>query len=81
MTEADGLRAALAAALPALAADRPTVVVDSPDFPPGPIAVAGFLAEGDPRGAAEATETVRVRLARRARATPRGMPTVTGPRG
>jgi len=56
-------------------------VVDSPGLTPRPIAVAGFLAEGDPGGAAEATETVLVRLARRARATPRGMPTVTGPRG
>jgi TolB protein len=51
--------ALLAPALPAGAADRPTLVIGSPAFQPLPIAVAGFGAEGDPRAALETTEVVR----------------------
>ena len=54
---------AISAALPARA-ERPRVVVDAPDFHPLPVAVAPFLAEGDARAAAEATEVVRADLAR-----------------
>jgi len=52
---------ALAAAGPAAAAGppRPTVVVDSPDFRPLPLAVPALLADGEPRAAAEATEVLR----------------------
>jgi TolB protein len=53
---------ALALAAPARA-QRATVVVDSPDFRPLPIAVPAFLADGDPRAAAEATEVLRADLA------------------
>src|SRR5512136_1366340 len=57
--------ACLALALAAAArAERPRVVVDAPDFRPLPVAVAGFLADGDARAAAEATEVVRADLAR-----------------
>jgi TolB protein len=54
---------ALAAAAGARA-DRPRVVVDAPDFHPLPIAVAPFLAEGESRAAAEATDVVGADLAR-----------------
>ncbi len=47
----------------AAAAARPTVVVDAPDFRPLPLAVPDFLADGDPRAAAEAAEVVRADLA------------------
>jgi TolB protein len=53
----------LAAARPAAAADRPTLVIGSPAFQPLPIAVAGFGGEGDPRAALETTEVVRGDLA------------------
>lgn len=48
-----------AAALPALAQERPSIVVGSPDFRPLPIAVAAFQGEGDARAAADVTEVVR----------------------
>ena len=47
----------------AAAAARPTVVVDAPDFRPLPLAVPDFLADGDPRAAAEAVEALRADLA------------------
>ncbi len=50
-------------AAPALAQDRPTLVIGSPSFQPLPIAVAGFLAEGEARAASEATDVVRGDLA------------------
>jgi TolB protein len=53
---------ALGAAGPARA-DRPRVVVDSPDFRPLPLAVPAFLADGDARAAAEAVEVLRGDLA------------------
>jgi TolB protein len=56
----------LAAALPAAAQDRPTIVVGSPNFRPLPIAVASFAAagEGNPGAiAAEVTGVVRGDLA------------------
>jgi TolB protein len=65
---------ALAAAASARA-DRPRVVVDAPDFHPLPIAVAPFLAEGEARAAAEATEVVGADLARS------GLFEVLNPRG
>jgi TolB protein len=52
----------LAPAAPARA-DRPRVVVDSPDFRPLPLAIPSFLAAGDAHGAPEATEVVRGDLA------------------
>ena len=45
------LAALAAAALPALAQERPSIVVGSPDFRPLPIAVAEFQGEGDARAA------------------------------
>lgn len=54
---------ALALGAPAAAADRPTVVVDSPDFRPLPLAVPDFQAEGDPRPAQEAVAVLRADLA------------------
>jgi TolB protein len=50
------------AAPPALAQQRPTIVIGSPDFQPLPIAVAEFQGEGDLRGRAVA-EVVRSDLA------------------
>jgi TolB protein len=52
----------LVAALPARA-ERPRVVVDSPDFRPLPLAVPTFLVDGDARGALEALEVLRGDLA------------------
>jgi TolB protein len=52
-----------AVATPAAAQDRPTLVIGAPSFQPLPIAVADFVAEGEPRAAAEATEVVRGDLA------------------
>src|SRR5512139_2786205 len=51
--------AALAAALPALAQERPTLTIGSPNFQPLPIAVAPFQGEGGDARAAEVTEVVR----------------------
>jgi TolB protein len=52
-----------AATLPALAQERPSIVVGSPDFRPMPIAVAAFQGEGDARAAATAvTDVVRADL-------------------
>ncbi len=48
------------AAVPALAQERPSIVVGSPDFRPMPIAVAAFQGEGDARAeAAQVSEVVR----------------------
>ncbi|HET9553826.1 MAG TPA: protein TolB [Anaeromyxobacteraceae bacterium] len=52
---------ALALAAPARA-QRATVVVDSPDFRPLPIAVPAFLADGEARAAGEATDVLRADL-------------------
>ncbi|BDG04315.1 protein TolB [Anaeromyxobacter oryzae] len=58
------LAALLLAALPALAEDRPTIIVGSPEFRPLPVAVVDFSGEGDARAAAaEATSVVRADLA------------------
>ncbi len=46
-------------AAPALAQDRPTLIIGSPTFQPLSIAVADFLAEGEGRAAQETTEVVR----------------------
>ena len=54
----------LLATAAAARAERPRVVVDSPDFHPLPIAVAAFLVDGDARAAADATEVVRADLGR-----------------
>ena len=51
-----------AVAAPALA-DRPRVVVDSPDFRPLPVAVPALLAAGDAAGADETTGVLRADLA------------------
>jgi TolB protein len=51
--------AALAAALPALAQERPTLTIGSPSFQPLPIAVAQFQGEGSDARAAGVTEVVR----------------------
>ncbi len=51
--------AALAAALPALAQERPTLTIGSPNFQPLPIAVAQFQGEGGDARAGEVTEVVR----------------------
>jgi TolB protein len=45
------------------AEDRPTLVIGSPTFQPLPIAIAEFVAEGEPRAAQEAAEVVRSDLA------------------
>jgi len=50
-----------AAAAPALA-DRPSVVVDSPDFRPLPVAVPALLAAGDASGGDETTGVLRADL-------------------
>jgi TolB protein len=52
-----------AAAAPPARADRPRVVVDSPDFRPVPLAVPALLSPGDARGADETTEVLRADLA------------------
>jgi TolB protein len=57
------LALALALAAPAAAADRPTVVVDSPNFRPLPLAIPDFLAAVEPRLAAQAAATLRGDLA------------------
>jgi TolB protein len=51
------------AATTAAAQERATLVIGSPNFQPLPIAVADFVAEGEPRAAQEATEVVRGDLA------------------
>ena len=55
--------AAVAAALPALAQERPMLTIGSPNFQPLPIAVAQFQGEGGDARAAEVTEVVRGDLA------------------
>jgi len=55
--------AALAAALPAAAAERPLIEVGSPTFRPLPIAVAAFQADAEARGAADTvTQVLRADL-------------------
>jgi TolB protein len=44
---------------PAVAEDRPTLVIGSPSFQPLPLAVAEFAGEGDPKAGRETTEVVR----------------------
>jgi TolB protein len=60
---AASLALSLAAAAPAAAQERTTLVIGSPSFQPLPIAVAAFVGEGDPRTAQEVTEVVRGDLA------------------
>lgn len=63
LAAAAALLAGLLAAPAPAAAQRPSIVVDSPDFRPLPIAVPAFGAEGDARGAAgEAVDVVRADL-------------------
>ncbi len=60
---AAGAALGLALAAGPARADRPTVVVDAPDFRPLPLAVAPFLSAGEPAAAGAAVDLLRRDLA------------------